>query len=100
MKKNIIAAAILGIFCIHSYAMSDKEICEARADTMQAIAVERDAGKSKKQIKSILKNKFGKNLPESIDLYLDAIYKEKSIKPTDIRIVSLYSCYQEFGLIK
>lgn len=100
MKKNIVCAAILGISCTHSYAMSDKEICEARAATMQSVAVERDTGKTKKQVKAIMKNQFGKNLPDSFDLYLDTIYKEKSIKPADIRTIILYSCYQEFGLIK
>lgn len=98
--KNIIFATIFGLFCIQSYAMSDKEICELRADTMQAIAVERDAGKTKKQVKEIVRNKLKYNLPDSFDLYLDAIYKEKTIKPEDIRVVILYSCYQEFGLIK
>ena len=98
--KNIIFATIFGLFCIQSYAMSDKEICELRANSMHAIAVERDAGKTKKQVKAIVRNKLRYNLPDSFDLYLDAIYKEKTIKPEDIRVVILHSCYQEFGLIK
>lgn len=80
--------------------MSDRDICEARASTMQAIATERDAGKTKKQVKAIMKKKFGHNLPSSFDVYLDIVYKEKDIKPSDMRTVFLYSCYQEFGIIK
>lgn len=100
MSKNIIIGAIFSVLHFSSYAMSDKDICEARASTMQAIAVERDAGKTKKQVKAIMKSKFGSSLPNSFDVYLDIVYKEKSITPTDMRTVFLYSCYKEFGLIK
>lgn len=67
---------------------------------MEAVAVERDAGKSKKQVKAMVKKNFGSNLPSSFDAYLDIVYKEKDIKPSGIKNVFLYSCYKEFGLIK
>ena len=47
-----------------------------------------------------MKKNFGSNLPSSFDVYLDIVYKEKNINPSDMKKVFLYSCYKEFGLIK
>ena len=100
MKKTFFIAAIFSVLHFSSYAMSDQDICEVRASTMQAIAAERDAGKTKNQVKASMKKNFGSNLPSSFDVYLDIVYKEKNINPSDMKKVFLYSCYKEFGLIK
>ena len=100
MKTNIMIAAIFLSASFTSYAMSDKDICELRAGSMQEIAMARDLGKTKKQVKEIARRKLGRNLPDSFDIYLDIVYKEKEIKPSDIKVLFLYSCYKELGLIK
>lgn len=67
---------------------------------MASIAQERDKGKSKKQVKQLIKNKLNGQLPTAFDTYLDAVYEGKKYSPNEIKTISLYSCYQEFGLIK
>lgn len=100
MNKFIIATLLLMITTSQSYAMSDREICEIRANIMTSIAKERDAGTPKKKVKKIIKQKLGEQLPDSFELYVDAVYENPKMSPTDMRTISLYSCYQEFGIIK
>lgn len=100
MIKHITITALMMIFSAQSLAISNKEICNTRADLMASIAEERDKGKSKKQVKQLIKKNSNLQLPAAFDTYLDAVYEGKKYSPSEIKIISLYSCYQEFGLIK
>ena len=100
MIKHLALTAFMVSFSMQSLAISNKEICNARADLMASIAHERDKGKSKKQVKQMMKNNLNSQLPPAFDTYLDAVYEGKKYSPNEIKIISLYSCHQEFGLIK
>lgn len=97
MRKIFIIFIIFGSFITQSHAMRNKEICETRADMMYAIATERDAGKTRKQIKRIIKDKLGNNFRNSFNADVDLVFNEgKHISPKYIKIISLDSCYEEF----
>ena len=52
---KIIIIAIAAIFSMSSaVAMSDKDICQMRAELMGAMAIERDKGKTKTQVKALI----------------------------------------------
>ena len=62
--------------------------------------MERDAGKSKKQVKDVIIRRFGRSLPSSVDSLVDAVYETRELSPADAGTISLYLCYKEFGLIE
>ena len=63
-----------------------------------AVSMERDAGKSKREAKEVIK-KFGRSLPSSAIGLVDVIYETREVSPADAGTISLYLCYKEFGLI-
>lgn len=94
---------IVLVFLIYSnqlHAMSDKEICKLRSDLIMAVSMERDAGKSKREVKEVIIKKFGRSLPSSAISLVDAIYETREVSPVDAGTISLYLCYKEFGLIE
>lgn len=100
MIKHLALTVFMVFFSAQSLAISNKEICNIRADLMESIANERDKGKSKEQAKKLIKNNLNSQLPPAFDMYLDAVYEGQKYSPNEIKTISLYSCYQEFGLIK
>lgn len=97
---KIIIIAIAAIFSMSSaVAMSDKDICQMRAELMGAMAIERDKGKTKTQVKALINKNMKQKLPKSFDIYIDAVFEFKEASPNKMKEISLYSCYQEFGLL-
>jgi hypothetical protein len=100
MKKIFALLFFTLFYTSQSAAMTDKEICDARANIMEYMATERDSGKNKKQVKKLIQKRIGIQLPKSFEIYIDAVFEFPEASPKKMRDISLYSCYQEFGLIK
>lgn len=101
LKANSFLFTVALFLSLPSLAMSDKEICRMRGDLMHSIAIARDAGKTQKQVKKVLSDAFGQKLPSNTDIYIKLVYEEsKGMNPEDVKTVTIYSCYKEFGLIK
>lgn len=86
--------------CSQSFAVSNKEICDTRAELLFKIAQARDEGVSKKQVKSFIERKYKIQLPAAFDIYVDATYEGRKYNPDEIKTISLYSCYKEYWIIK
>ena len=100
MIKNLALTVLIIFSTAQALAMSNKDICNLRANLIEDIAKERDKGKSKNQINKAMRNNLNYQLPSAFDKYLNAVYDGKKYTPNELKTISLYSCYQEFGLIK
>jgi hypothetical protein len=103
MKKIFAILFFASFYTSQSAAMTDREICKIRAEIVEHMALERDAGRNKKQVKvnvqKAIKKKLNMQLPKSFDIYLDGVFEFREISPERTKDIVLYTCYQEFGLI-
>jgi ferric iron reductase protein FhuF len=88
------------IFCQPTSAVTDKEFCDLRADLMLGVAQARDEGVPKRQVRKFMEQKSNIKLPPTFDVYVDAVYENRKYKPNELKTISLYSCYKEFGILK
>lgn len=96
--NKIFLILVVTIFYSNSYAMSDYEVCEARAAIVYLIAVKRDSGESKQQVKKYFLNKFNNRLPDSFDMYIESVYMGEKATPLQMQKISLKLCHEEFDL--
>lgn len=90
----------LFLLCQPASAATDKEICDLRANLMLGVAQARDEGIPKRNVRKYVEQKTNINFPPSFDIYVDAVYQNRKYKPNELKTISLYSCYKEFGIIK
>ncbi len=99
MKLVIFLAT--GLISVHSFAMTNAEICSYRGRFVESAAQMRDAGKTEAQTLAEVKKQFTKHLkrpaPASMDDYVAGVYAGREYTPSQLGKLAELMCRKELG---
>jgi len=93
MLKSILIAALLAIILKNNALAASKDVCQVRANFVEAIAAERDKGTKRELTVKLVRNKLPAAADtSSLQAYVELIYSQPMINPQSFKEISLKQC--------